>query len=195
MITVDRTQPRNYEEHGFRYFGVTSICHAMMGEDAYVNQASLDRGTDLHVIFSLYVGSLAGRCAPPLVPPQYVGYFKSMQLGLDILKPEPELIERKAISLIKGMPFAGTPDLLAWVWWRGKRVLALIDLKTGMKQRWHSIQVMAYRKLQGYGDAEMVALFYIKEDGSQPVFDVVKSNPRDWAAFQATLSLLIWRES
>lgn len=195
MITCDRAQPRNYESDGVRYYGVTTICHVMTGAQPYGDQVAMDRGTDLHTIFSLQVGARAGRCRPPLVPTMYAGYYRSMQLGLDWLKVEPVLIERPSVSSVKGLPFAGTPDLLAWVSYMGKKVLAVIDLKTGQKERWHAAQVMAYGKLTLYREADILGLLYINPDGELPTFDLVKPNPRTWAAFQSALNLLLWREA
>lgn len=194
-ITVDRSQPRNYESKGLRYFSVTSICHEMYGADLYGDQAAMDRGTDLHTIFALEVAAYAGRCQPPMVPSIYAGYHQSMMLGIEWMKPEPVYIERPSLSAVKGMPFAGTPDLLAWVRYRDRRVLAVIDLKTGHDERWHSVQVMAYGKLKDYLEAQLLGIMYINDDGKMPIFRHVKRDPRDWTAFQSALNLLIWRES
>ena len=93
------------------------------------------------------------------------------------------------------MPFAGTPDLLAWTNGNGKRLLSLPDLKTGVKARWHRVQVQAYHRLDGYQEATALRLLYIHADGSEPDYLTVKRDPRDFAAFQSALNLLLWRES
>lgn len=194
-VNVDRSQPRNYEADGVRYYGVTTICHEMNGVDPYGDRVAMDRGSDLHTIFALEVASYAGLCRPPVVPTIYGGYYQSMQHGIDWLKPVPVYIEKPSISSIKGLPFAGTPDLLAWVSYNGKRTLALIDLKTGQKERWHAAQVLAYSKLKLYVEAEILGLLYLNAEGELPKFDLVKPNPRTWAAFQSALNVLIWREA
>lgn len=196
-ITIDRNQPRQYACDGRRYYSVTQICQAMTGEAFYGSEADMQRGTDLHIIFALAVASYAGRCAPPWVPPGdhgYHGYYQSMQAWISAFKPEPVYLETPSVSAVKGMPFAGTPDLLAWIHYRGRRQLALIDLKSGQPATWHAAQVMAYSKLALYRAAETVGLLYIQADGSPSVYKSVTRNQRDWAAFQAALSLLIWRE-
>lgn len=195
MITVDRSNPRNYEEDGRRYFGVTTICHAMTGRPPYGDQAAMDRGTDLHAIFALAVASYAGRCTTPVVPTCYAGYYQSIQRWIDWMKPEPVRIESPSISSVKGLPFAGTPDLLARVQYGGTRTLALLDMKTGQMEPWHAVQVMAYGKLREYLDAEVMGLLYLSADGELPTFCRVKQSQRGWAAFQSALNLLIWRES
>lgn len=155
----------------------------------------MQRGTDLHLIFAIAVASYAGRCAPPLVPHEYQGYYQSIQWWIDRWKPEPMLIERRSVSAVKGMPFAGTPDLLAWTSGNGKRMLSLVDLKSGGKAPWHRVQVQAYHRLEGYQGATALRLLYIHADGSPPDYLTVKRNPRDMAAFQSALNLLLWREA
>lgn len=166
-----------------------------MGTPSYGSEADMQRGTDLHVIFALAVMAYAGQCEPPTVPTEYAGYYQSMQAGIDMLKPEPVLIEKPSVSSIKGLWFAGTPDLLARVMYRGKRVLVLIDLKSGQKARWHGVQVTAYSKLIGYTDAKALGILYIHADGTPATFTQVKPNPMDWAAFQSAYNLLVWREA
>ena len=195
MITVDRNQPRNYGDGEKRYYGVTTICHAMGGVDPYGDEVAMQRGQDLHVIFALSVWAYAGRCKPPSVPSMYQSYYQSMQTWIQTAKPEPVQVERPSVSAIPGMPFAGTPDLLAWILYRGHRVLALVDLKSGQKARWHAIQVHAYSKLMLYRDAKALGVLYIHEDGRPGTYEPVKPKPRDWAGFQSALNLLIWREA
>ena len=198
--SVDRTQSRHYGDSKQRYFSVSSICAAMTGEHSYGSEADMQRGTDLHTIFALAVASFAGRCAPPVVPIGYQDSYQSMRLWIERWKPEPVLIEHPSVSAIRGLPFAGTPDLLAWTTgkWPGAqdgRVLTLIDLKTGVRAPWHMVQVQAYHKLKGYQEATALRLLYINEFGGEPTYLPVKKDPRDFAAFQSALNLLLWRES
>ena len=155
----------------------------------------MQRGTDLHTIFALAVASYAGRCAPPIVSQEYQGYYESMQWWIARWKPEPVFIERPSISAIKGLAFAGTPDLLGWTSGNGKRLLALIDLKTGQKAPWHRVQVQAYQRLLDYQVANALRLLYVHADGSEPDYVPVKLDPRDFAAFHSALNLLIYRET
>ena len=194
-VSVDRSQPRNYGDKSKRYFSVSTICAAMHGEQSYGSEADMQRGTDLHTIFALAVASHAGRCAPPVVPQDYHGYYQSMQWWIERWKPEPVYIEHPSVSSFSHMPFAGTPDLLAWTSGNGKRLLSLVDLKSGAKAPWHRVQVQAYHRLEGYQNANALRLLYIHADGSEPDYLTVKRDPRDFAAFQSALNLLLWRES
>lgn len=155
----------------------------------------MQRGTDLHVIFALAVASFAGRGVPPVVPHEYQGYYQSMQWWIERWKPEPVMIERPSVSAVKGMPFAGCPDLLAWTSGNGKRLLSLVDLKSGGKMPSHRVQVQAYHRLDGYQNANALRLLYIHADGTEPDYVTVKRDPRDFVAFQSALNLLLWRES
>jgi hypothetical protein len=195
MITVDRAQPRQYSDGTRRAFSVSTVCATMTGEPSYGTEADMQRGTDLHVIFALAVAAYAGRCAPPSVPPEYRGYYQSMHAWIDAFKPEPIHIERPSLCVLPGLPFAGTPDLMAWISHRGKRVLALPDLKSGLPARWHRVQVLAYSKLELYRAATSLGLIYLHDDGTPATYQHVPPKPRDWAAFQSALNLLIWRET
>ena len=177
------------------YFSCSQVLRAMTGEDSYGSEADMQRGTDLHTIFALAVASYAGRCAPPVVPTEYQGYYHSMQWWIDTFKPEPVQIEHPSVCATKGLPFAGTPDLLAWTSGNGKRVLSLVDLKSGGHTPWHRVQVQAYQKLVGYQDATALRLLYIHADGSEPYYLPVRRDPRDCAAFYSALNLLVWREA
>lgn len=193
--SVDRTLPRHYGHDGSRFFSVSQICRVMTGEDSYGSEMDVQRGTDLHTIFALSVASYAGHCAPPIVPQDYQGYYQSMSWWIARWKPEPVLIERPAVSAMKGRPFAGTPDLLAWTHGNEKRMLSLIDLKSGQKAPWHRVQVQAYQRLLGYQEATALRLLYIHADGSEPDSRSVKRNPRELAAFLSAINLLIYRET
>lgn len=194
-LSVDRTQTRHYADGERRCFSVSQVCREMTGDIAYGDAASMQRGTDLHMIFALSVASFAGNSPPPVIPMPYQGYVASLQAWIDRAKPEPVKIESPAVSAVKTLPYAGTPDLLAWVWYCGKRRLAIVDLKTGQATRTHPIQLMAYSKLDGYQDADLLLLLYVYEDGSEPTVKAVKHNPRDWVAYQAALALLTWRHA
>lgn len=195
MVSVDREQPRNYGDAKGRYFSVSTVCTTMTGKEPYGSELDKQRGTDLHAIFALAVASSAGRCEPPTVPTEYAGYYQSMLGWIDAAKPEPVYIERPSVSTIRHLPFAGTPDLLAYLHLQGKRTLTLIDLKSGASARWHVAQLLGYSKLTLYKIAKAFGLLYIHADGSPAKYQPCKLKPRDWAAFQAAVHLLTWRES
>ena len=193
-VSVDRTQQRQYGADGTRYYSVTQVCHELAGDEPYGDPLAMQRGTDLHLIFALSVAAYVGKAKPPIVPACYAGFHRAMLAWIDAVKPEPVLIERPSVSTMKHLPFAGTPDLLAVCTYRNARVLALPDLKTGQKARWHRIQVQAYQKLDLYREAKALHVLYVHDDGTF-TDEPVKADPRDWVAFQSALNCLIWREA
>lgn len=193
MITCDRTKPRQYEQAGLRYFGVSQVCDVVTGGHHWGSPEAMERGTALHRVFALTVASYAGLCAPPTVKSEYAGYHRSMQQWIDIAKPEPIAIEEKRVSPLKGMPFAGTFDLLCRMHDRAKQVRVLLDLKSGQEERWHRIQIQAYGLL--CPEADRLAVLYIHEDGSMPKWKIVQKDPRDRALFHNALSVLMGRET
>ena len=191
-LSVDRTAKRHYGDEAGRYFSVSQVLDVVHGKENWGSQEAMDRGTNLHRIFALAVAAHAGLCDEPVVPSEYEGYRKSMGLWISTANPDPIDIEQRAVSTLRGLPFAGTRDLYARVHDRSKLYRTLIDLKTGQPESWHKIQVQAYGKL--CPGVERHAILYIHEDGSMPTWKIVKPDPRDWAAFQAAVSLLQYRE-
>lgn len=193
MISCDRTQPRHYGDAVVRYFSVSQVLDVVHGKEHWGSQGAMDRGTDLHRIFALSVAAHSGLCEDPEVLPEYAGYRASMGMWIAAANPEPIEIEQPAVSALKGLPFAGTPDLVAWIHDKGKRYRTLVDLKSGQPESWHKIQVQAYGKLRP--EVERLAILYIKQDGTMPTWKIVKTDARDWAAFQIAVSLLQYRET
>lgn len=193
MITCDRAQPRHYGDEAGRYFSVSQVIDLIHGQQHWGSQEAMDRGTALHRIFALLVAASTGLCAVPEYPAEYEGYVASMRQWISIANPEPIELEQSRVSTLKGLPFAGTPDLIAWIHDKGKRYRTLVDLKSGQPESWHKIQVHAYGKL--CPDADRLAILYIKKDGTMPTWKIVKPDARDWAAFQAGVSLLQYRET
>lgn len=193
-VSVDRTQARQYAHAGARYFSVSQVLQLLTGGGyLYGSQEAMQRGTDLHAWFAWAVDTYAGNeRAQPDLNPDYLPYTTAIYAWLDHAKPLPLMIEEPEICAT-GLPFAGTPDLLASVNIGGVRKIALIDLKTGAPSSAHKVQVQAYAKLAGYTGAEVLQVLYI--DSATFKIVTVQKSPRDWAAFQSALSVLTWRES
>lgn len=191
--SVDRTAPRHYGDDRGRYFSVSQVCEALVGGHRWSDQAAMDRGTALHRLFALSVAAYAGLCQPPTIPNAYHGYAASWGKWIDLAKPMPVAIEQRRVSTRKGLPFAGTFDLLCRISDRGKQVLALVDLKSGGKEKWHRMQVQGYGKL--VPEADRLALLYLDQNGGLPTWEIVKPDARDWAGFCNALSVLTYRET
>ena len=194
-VSVDRLQPRQYEADKQRYFSVSQICQVLTGDTyAYGSVEAMQHGTDLHAWFAWAVMAYAGNeMEQPDLSAEHEPYTQAIYDWLAYAKPLPMMAEEPSICKMAGVPFAGTPDLLASVETGRHRKVALIDLKTGQPNDAHRIQVQAYAHLAGYTGAEVLQVLYISPDGFKIV--PVKKSQRDWAAFQAALSVLTWRES
>lgn len=194
-VSVDRTKSRNYAaNNGMRYYSVSQVLQVLTGETyAYGSVEAMQRGTDIHAWFAWAVNAYAGHEAEqPDLSADHAPYMQGIYDWLSVAKPLPMMIEESSVAT-GGLMFAGTPDLLASILHGAKRKVALIDLKTGQSNDVHRIQVQAYSRLVGYTGAEVLVLLYVGKDGFKTV--TVKKSPRDWAAFQAALSVLAWRES
>ena len=193
-VSVDRTQPRQYAANATRYYSVSQVVQALTGDTyAYGSVEAMQRGTDIHAWFAWAVNAYAGsEDEQPDLSAEHQPYMQGIYDWIAAAQPLPMMTEESAVAT-GGLPFAGTPDLLASIMHGGKRKVALIDLKTGQPNDGHRIQVQAYSRLDGYTGAEVLMLLYVSKDGFKTV--TVKKSPRDWAAFQSALSVLAWRES
>jgi hypothetical protein len=88
----------------------------------------------------------------------------------------PYAIEQPSVNWRYGI--AGCPDLKCSLEYRGKRVMALPDLKFGKPMEAHHVQVRLYRHLDGYEDCRMGFLVYISRDDG-----TVKEVPIFWSEY------------
>lgn len=86
--------------------------------------------------------------------------------------------------------YAGTLDRRAEIRIGRRRVSAVIDLKTGGRQRATGVQLAAYQKAVGQPWTHRYGA-YLQDDGR---FDLVEYNdPRDFPTFLAALSIHNWK--
>lgn len=186
MLTCDRSQARNYgDEHG-RYWAVSSVIEVVTGKKGYGSEQDKQRGTDVHLIFSLAVGHHAGLCDAPDVPEEYAGYYRGILAWIEKAKPRPSSLERTMKH--KVYPYAGTADFIGSI----AEDFGVLDLKTGTPERWHSIQLHAYQKM--LDRAAKMWILYVSSDGDFKQVPI-KPSARDWAVFTCGLSILAWREA
>lgn len=189
MLSVDRMQTRHYGDGEKRYYSVTQVCRVLAPEQITNSEEAMQRGTDVHMLFSLLVGAWAGWCSPPNVPQPYEGYCHAIRAFIEATNLTPVLVESASICTERGFPFAGTPDCLAEL----AGIPTVIELKTGVPAPWHRLQVQAYKRLKGYRTAKKLLLLYLASDGTYVAKPVLPAS-RDKAAFNAALSVLVWRE-
>lgn len=185
MITCDRTAKRHYGDEKGRYWSVSQVCEVVSGGCNFYAPGSAERGEDLHLIFALEVGAYAGMCDRPDVPKEYVGYHEAIMKFIAWANPQPSEIERAMRH--KVLPYAGKPDFIGLI---GEE-FGVLDLKTGVPAKWHTLQVTGYQKMVDKAAKQWIV--YIRDTGEFK-FVPVKPSARDWAAFQNGLSILQWRE-
>ena len=191
-VTCDRSQPRHYgDANGKRYFSVSSILNVMHGQEHHGTAEDLARGTELHRLFAQMLTTGEGDPYSPYVRWQNRVYDTVYRMRCS---GAPIEVERTLVSPVPGMPFAGTVDVI----WQidGHE---LIDLKTGSPEPWHRVQVQAYswlyHRATGIKPKRLGVLYVPHAGDAVPAYMPVTRSPRDWAAFTAALSLLIYRET
>jgi hypothetical protein len=186
MLSVDRTKPRQYGDDKGRYWSVSQVVEAVIGDKGFMDPIALQRGTDVHQIFALRLGASMDWCDMPDVPEEYQGYDAAIVKWIEQAKPEPKMLERMLRH--KLYPYAGQVDFVGLV----GPDYGVLDLKTGQPQKWHSLQVHGYQKM--LDKAARMWILYVGADGNFKQV-AVKPSARDWAVFQNGLSILQWRES
>lgn len=183
-LSVDRTAKRHYQDEHGRYWSVSQVCEVLTGGCEYYAPGSADRGTDLHQIFALRVGASMGWCEMPDLPEVYQGYDLAIQRWIEAKKPQPTMLERRLRH--QTLPYAGQMDYIGMI----GPDYGVLDLKTGSKATWHSVQLHAYKQL--IDKASKMWILYIDDTGTFSQVPV-KWSARDWAGFQNALSVLQWR--
>jgi len=183
-LVCDRSKPRHYGDEAGRYWSVSQVVGVVTGDRGFMDPVALQRGTDVHQIFALRIGASMGWCDMPDVPDEYRGYDTAIVRWIEWAKPQPTMLERSLKH--KTLPYAGTMDFVGMI----GQDYGVLDLKTGIGQRWHSLQLHAYRQLVDKASKMWILSVNADGDFSQ---EAVKYNARDWAAFQNGLSILQWR--
>lgn len=190
MITCDRSAKRHYgdEAEPFRRWSVSQVCDVVSGGCDYYTPGSSDRGQDIHDIFALAVGHSIGLCEAPDVPTEYAGYHRGILEFIEKKKPRPLAHGIERCLKHATLPYAGRTDFMGMI----AEDFGVLDLKTGLPEKWHRVQVHGYQKMTD--KAAKMWILYIGHEGGIDL-KTVKYNPRDWATFQCGLSILQWREA
>lgn len=194
MLTAQRGQTREYrDETGAEFFSVTQI--RRMAFDPYVGippatlEAARQRGTLLHRRFWKVLAAqnpLLGVSMPPVLP-GLEGYCEAMDRWVREHHVQPVKLEEA--SCHRKMGYAGTAD--AQVWYDSKRILTLMDLKTGEPTVTDPMQLLAYRQMDGYEGSRKLLDLYVRADGRAIERWVsVKDAAHQWAWLLAALGVL-----
>lgn len=183
-ITCTRGARHEYHADGIDLFSVSQIRKVAhdpyLGLNADILEFARVRGAMLHRRFWKLLASRAGLLDRPATIKGFEGYCTSMDAWVERHDVMPVKIEETSCSLKFG--FAGTPDAL--VRYGPKAKLLLMDLKTGAVNKTDPMQLLAYKQMDGYEEAEGLLDVYIQADGGraveQPVTPGVKVAQWSW---------------
>ncbi len=142
-----------------------------------------ERGTRVHQICAALVQDLW----VPEIPDECRGYIESFKLWMPYIQ-ETLLVEAELID--EDLGFCGHPDWVGKI--KGDADYTVLDWKTPLaKGRLWGAQLAAYRHLAlkyGGRSTMRIASLRLKKDGSAPILDEYKIDPRDMKAFQSALN-------
>lgn len=195
-LCCTRGARHEYEEveRGIKLFSVSQIRRVahdpFVGLPESILEPARKRGTILHRRFALALYATEWLCPHPAVIEEYRGYCLAMDACIKKNDVKPLKVEQSSLSLKLG--YAGTPDGL--VVYGKKRVLTLMDLKTGAQQPTDIMQLLAYKEMQGYEETSALMDLYVYEDGSyEEKFVTRAERATEWAWFTSALGVLISR--
>ena len=192
-LIVQRGKAYEYrDDAGNQYFSVSQVRKVVLDSYTGVPSSQLEparqRGETLHQFFALLLGSRAQVCEKPERIDGLEGYCQAIEEWAERNAVRPLLIEEPSVNREYG--FAGTPDAL--VEYGPKKVVAIIDLKTGSPVPTESIQLLMYKKMEGYEKAKMLMDLYV--DGSGRFKEVErKTDMAGWAVALSAINILRWR--
>lgn len=174
--------------------GVTSLLdslHSFAGVDWDVLEAAKHRGSDVHAACHYYDEDDLDADELKVAQPNVWAYLGGWQKFLRDCQPNWSSIEVPVFH--RTLRFAGTPDRIGELTYKGKRVPgAVIDLKTSAASHpcW-GIQTSAYANAAGRPTARRFSV-QLRPDGTYRMLEW--ESPDDWPAFVSLLTLRTWRE-
>jgi hypothetical protein len=146
-------------------------------------EAAMERGKDVH---RLCEHADRGTLDWDLVEPDHGPYLKAWIKATVDLGVTWEAIEQPVYQATYG--YAGTPDRVG-VTHLGR---AVYDIKTGVPQRWHALQLAAYQLALPFADGPYRRFgVYLSADGKYRIKEYADRS--DDAVFLAALSLYHWK--
>lgn len=192
------TQEYRNLETGQPYYSVSQVRKVALDPYAGISESVLEsariRGTALHRRLFFCFAAQEGLCAYPQVLVGLEGYCRSMDMWIEKRKPTRDKLETPSVN--ERYDYAGTPDALLNIHFKGRWRKVLLDLKTGSPVRSDPMQLCAYEHLDGYEADELLDV-YLDADGGDAKEHWVTKGQRatEWAAFLNALSILKWRDS
>lgn len=195
-LIQQRGKPFEYleQEENLSLLSVSQIRNAMFESYAGVPKdalaAAAQRGTALHRYFFFVLASRTGHCEHPQPLVGLEGFCSAIDRWATDCHIEPVLLESS--SLCRKHGYAGTPDAL--VRYGTRKILTLVDLKSGSPVVTESIQLLLYKNMEGYEKAKRLIRLHIDDSGKYKELET-KHDPRAWAAALCAIGILRWRAS
>ncbi len=181
------------ERHEYRFAGrrVPSVTQIIgltgMIDTQWFTEAAAWRGSVVHRCCEL---DCKGTLVEATVDPAAFGYlaaWRAWKQGVGFVSDQ---IERRRYHADLG--YCGTPDRIGTL---PDGVRAVVDLKTGVAQKWHALQLAGYAHFDRFPRALRRFTVRLTADGKYiPTEYTPASLPTDWAGFQGALALHNWRK-
>ena len=193
-LVQQRGKPFEYfeQDEKLSLLSVSQIRNAMFESYAGVPKETLasasQRGTALHRYFFFVLASCSGHCQKPQPLVGLEGFCSAIDQCAKDMDVKPVLLEHT--SLCRKHGYAGTPDALVVA--GPRKILTLVDLKSGSSVVTESIQLLLYKNMEGYEKAKRLVRLHINESGEYREIET-KPDPRAWAAALCAIGILRWR--
>lgn len=185
MITCDRNQPAHYKDEatGTFYPSVSQVLDVLYPDrfryvDPHILGVAQDRGVRRHLLFGVLALWKAKLAPEPTIDPRDREVAAGLLRWIYEHDVHPLRVEEPAINVKDG--YGGCPD--GQFLYGPKRLVLLPDLKTGVQDEAHRIQVQAYLRLPGYLNSQCLMDVYVDEQGTVRE-QVVNLSSIDWCWF------------
>ncbi len=196
-LLTKRGAPYEYvdTDSGKAFFSVTQVRRCMHDTYAGIPLEALEparlRGERLHTYFWMTLAHRAGVRARPEIIAEYPGYCAAIDCWAALNDVIPLQVEKKSANLKLGI--AGCLDTRCL--YGPKRIVTLVDLKTGLATLTDAAQLLCYESMEGNKSERLIDL-YIQEDGSYKQAVVTrKEKVEQWPAVLNAVNLLKWRRN
>lgn len=187
MLTFDEPT-HTYQLDGQKIPSVTTIIKsAGLIDTTWFNEAATWRGSVVHRCCELDCKDKLDESTVDGGARGYLAAWRNWKIDTDF-----HSVSIEQIACHHDLFYAGTPDRIGYV----GGVPCVIDIKTGPAQKWHAIQLAAYKMFLGSAGRSYRRFgVSIHEDGTYTQTEYpVQALPVDWAAFQSCLNIFNWRK-
>lgn len=186
-VTFDEASHTYRNQTGQRVLSVTQIIKAAgLINDQWFSEASAWRGSVVHKCCEL---DCKGTLLEESVDPMARGYLEAWRAWKRNVGFTPTLIEKR---MLHPLGFAGTEDRAGFL---PNGDEADVDLKTGVAQKWHAIQLAGYSNFHPKPRSRRRFTVRLMPDGKYVTTEYSHATwQTDWTTFQGCLAIANWRQ-